>query len=233
MMPSRRRGRQWTRARTQIITNPRLKGHCRPWARYRKVAEETKRSGRAPQPVPGIRCSRLSRESWCRRTPHRRPHRRPPASDLRRNVTGETGGLGFSNGWHRRSHRSPSSPRVILRNRRRGLIGLACGDGHGRAGGGRRGHAWSAAASGASPARAGLARAFRSRRRYSASAASQRTGPDIFEKRALITARQPLDSIDKRQPVDGPHVVHQFVDRHRRRLPCASSARPSNRPPDS
>ena len=41
----------------------------------------------------------------------------------------------------------------------------------------------------------------------------QRDRTDIFKKRALIAARQPIDGIIERQPVDRLHVAHQFVDR--------------------
>ena len=94
----------------------------------------------------------------------------------------------------------------MLRNLRRGLIsrdgagaGVAAG---GAVTSGRRVRRFSGALFGA---RFPGGRGMRGRR--------QRDRADIFQKRALVAARQPFDGVAKRQPVHGPHVAHQFMNR--------------------
>ncbi len=85
---------------------------------------------------------------------------------------------------------------------------------------GRAGGAWEWARGGVLPpgrrvrrfSRAScLARAFRVVR-----GRGERNRADIFKKRTLVTARQPVDGLAERQPVHGLHVAHQFVNRRHR-----------------
>ena len=60
----------------------------------------------------------------------------------------------------------------------------------------------------------------------------QRNRTYIFKKGTLITTREPIDGIRKRQPVHGFHVTHQLMNRAAARLLALSLvSAPSNQRP--